>query len=169
MKKTLPASRILENISQLKGYSTKRELAEFFGVGPSSITDWVNRKGDLIPARRLAEASRRHGLRWQWLAYGEAPPYEEQPVEVRTGVELDPAQLELLRRIKESPAFRRAVDRLIGLEEEQVRLVTRLAESMRPAPIPMPREDHALSASDTCAEELPYREWRSHSSLTKSR
>ena len=105
-------------------------------------------------------------LRWQWLAYGEAPPYEEQPVEVRTGVELDPAQLELLQRIKESPAFRRAVDRLIGLEEEQVRLVTRVAESMRPTSTP---DDQSTPPPAQSTEELPYREWHSHSSLTKSR
>jgi len=159
MNSLLKADRILRNIQELRGLATKRQLADFFGVGPSSITDWVNRKGNRIPSRRLAEACRRHGLRWQWLAYGESPPYENNLVEKASGVPLGPNEIILLSKVKESPAFRSAVERLLGMDEEQVRLIARLAESMSPTAQKQPQ----------AAQERPYRKWRASLPLTNSR
>lgn len=156
MKQLLPADRIFRNVQELMGFTTKRQLAEFFSVGPSSITDWVNRKSNKIPARRLAEASRRHGIRWQWLAYGESPPYEENHVEASTGVSLAPNELALLSKVKTSPAFRAAVEKLLGLDEEQVRLIARVAKSMS-------------NSADAAPTAQPFRKWRAPLPLTKAR
>lgn len=131
MKKQLGAGRILANLLTLKGFTTKRQLAEFFGVGPSAVTDWTNRKGDRIPARRLARACQVHGLRWEWLAYGEGPPYTTQMVDNRTGLDLDPAEVAFIERIKSSPNFKAAVDRLLGLPEEQLRIISLLAAELK--------------------------------------
>jgi len=130
MKRVLGAKEVYSNIQKLKGFTTKRELAEFFCVSPSAISDWVTRNNDTIPAKKIAEASHRHNLRWQWLSYGELPPYEEKIVEKRTGIELDPVEVELLGRIKKSPVFRQAVERMMGLDEHCIKLVASVAESM---------------------------------------
>lgn len=164
MKQILSAHEILRNVRTLKGFRTGRELAGFFGVGASSITDWVARKGDRIPARRLMEASRRHGLRWQWLAYGEGPPYESEHVDVATGVALDPAEVELLGRIKASTAFRKAVDRLLDLDEDQVRLLGQLAESLSSA-----RREPPASKTPSRPARDSVLTWRSGFPLTKPR
>ncbi len=130
MKKTLSASSIIENVKKLNGFKTKREVAEFFGVGPSAVTDWTNRKGDKIPAKRLAEASHCHKLRWQWLAYGEIPPYEDQHIVEQTGLPLTPNELELLEHIKKSKAFKEAVERLGTLGDRELKLISQLASSI---------------------------------------
>lgn len=151
MKTMLTASRILENIAQLKGFETKRELADFFGVGPSAVTDWVNRKGDRIPEKRLSEVCRRHGLRWQWVAYGEAPPYEEILVDRNSSIELDPREMELIARVKSSPQFRGAVNRLLGLGEAEICLIAQVAQSMSRS-----------KSEKQGAEKAPYRKWVSN-------
>jgi len=166
VKEILGARRILDNVRKLKGYRTNREVAEFFGVGASSITDWVTRKGDRIPARRLMEAARRHELNWSWLAYGEGPPRGELLVEVRTGVALEPGEMEVLEKIKASPAFRKAVHGLLGLDDARVRLVARVAESMASAP---PLEPPPRLEPDRPAEERAVHTWRTGFPLTKTR
>lgn len=130
MKKILGAKAIFSNIKKLKGLTAKKQVAEFFGVGPSAVTDWTNRKGDSIPARRLAYASTRHGIRWQWLAYGEGDPYEEPAPEAKHPLPLAPSEVELLEKIKTSPQFRRAVERLLCLDDEKIKLIAKVAESM---------------------------------------
>ncbi|PLX46577.1 MAG: hypothetical protein C0609_00155 [Deltaproteobacteria bacterium] len=130
MKRVLGAKEVYSNIQKLKGFRTKRELADFFCVSPSAISDWVNRNKDTIPAKKLAEASHRHNIRWQWLSYGELPPYEEKVIERSTGIELAPSEVELLGKIKGSPAFRQAVERMMGLDEHCIKLVASVAQSM---------------------------------------
>ncbi len=161
MSRLLGASTIYTNVQKLKGYTTKRELAEFFGVGPSSISDWVTRKGNTIPAKRLADACDRHGLRWQWLACGEGPPYEVQTVDEVKKIDLDPGEVELLGKLKCSPHFRRAVEKLLGMDETQIKLLTKLAESMAP-----PREETV--ASSKCSDGATL-QWNSSLPLTRLR
>jgi hypothetical protein len=160
MQEMLKASQIFKNICELMGYSTKRQLAEFFRVGPSAVTDWQNRKGDRIPERRLAQAARQHQLRWQWLAYGEGPPFERQLVEASSGIELAPQELELLTKLKGSTLFRRAVDRLLGLDDSQVKLICQVAESMNVAADKKPVDDDL---------QAPFSRWSSGLHLTSSR
>lgn len=155
MKRMLGASRILANIAQIKGFTTRRELADFFGVGPSAVTDWVNRKGDRIPEKRLSEACRLHGLRWQWIAYGETPPYEEVMVDRTSGIELTPREMELIARVKASPQFRGAVDRLLGLGDAEIRLISQVAHSMSGG-----------KSQETDTAGAPYRKWISRYPLT---
>jgi hypothetical protein len=153
MKRPLGAGRILANIQALKGFTTKRELADFFGVGPSAVTDWTNRKGDRIPERRLADASRAHGLNWEWLAYGEGHPYDRPSVDKTTGVLLDPAELELLARVKSSPLFKKAVHRLLGLPEEQLKILGQLAEALNSPDEPERRRRGATISGTTPTSE----------------
>lgn len=156
MKKQLGAAQILANIAALKGFATKRQLADFFGVGPSAITDWTNRKGDRIPARRLAQACHVHGLRWEWLAYGEEPPYATQAVDNRTGLDLAPSELELLERVKSSANFREAVDKLLGLPEDHLRMIAMLAAELKNSSGPRGvRERTAPYASGKEAANVP--------------
>lgn len=164
MKKPLGATQTYDKIQELMGFSTRRELAAFFGVTPSAITDWATRKGNKIPAARLAEAARRHSLRWQWLAYGELPPYEETVVEKLTGVVLGPEETTLLRKIKESPAFRSAVNELLGLDEGQMRLIAKVACSFSGRRGgTLPPEDNEPAAKE------PFLEYRSGLPLTTLR
>ncbi|TAL16215.1 hypothetical protein EPN96_10225 [bacterium] len=163
MNEMLAASRILENLRNLLGFKTKREAAGFFGVGPSAICDWVQRKGNKIPPSRLAEAARRHNIRWQWLAYGEGRPYEESLVETSTGVELGREEILLLQKLKESPAFKQAVKTLIGLDEREIKLLGAVADSMtRTGGV---RENKKQESSG----EEPWLEWRAEFPLTKLR
>jgi hypothetical protein len=160
MQQILGATQILKNIGELMGYSTKRQLAEFFGVGPSAVTDWQNRKGDRIPERRLAYVARLHGLRWQWLAYGDGPPYERQHVEQSSGIELAPRELELLGKLKGSALFRRAVERLLGLDDSHIKLICQVAESMGPRKAPEPVKTD---------RNMAYSRWSSGLHLTSGR
>jgi hypothetical protein len=159
VRNQLGAKEILENIQKLNGFTTRRELADFFGVGPSAVTDWVNRKGNLIPTRRLAEVARRYHLRWQWLTYGEGQAYETNYIEESTGVDLAPQELELLAKIKNSIPFKRAVDHLLGLPEEQVVIISRLVQSMSPKPGNTKKEQ----------KEPVYRHWNRGFPLTTRR
>lgn len=130
MKKVHDAHDILARLSALKGFRTRRELAEFFGVCPSAVSDWVNRKGNRIPDRRLGEICSKHSMNWHWLAYGEGAPYEVMEGHGDLLCKPDPDDLLLLERLKSSPRLRRAVKSLLGLGEDQMLLVSRLAESL---------------------------------------
>lgn len=130
MKKTLGAREILTNVKKLKGLETNRQLAEFFGVCPSAVTDWVNRKGNRIPDRRLADACRAHSISWRWLVYGDGAPFEGDIRPDPADGPPDPDFTAITERLKASPQFRRAVKSLIGLDENQVKLVSQLSESL---------------------------------------
>lgn len=130
MKKSLGAGDILANIKKLKGFETNRQLAEFFGVCPSAVTDWVNRKGDRIPDRRLADVSRVHSISWRWLVYGEGAPFDGDAAPAGNDGPPDPDIAALLARLRASPQFRRAVRHLIGLDDTQMKLVSQLSESL---------------------------------------
>jgi hypothetical protein len=163
MNEILSASRILENVQHLLGLKTKREAAAFFGVGPSAVCDWVRRKGNRIPHSRLAEACRRHNIRWQWLACGEGRPYEESLVETSTGLALGQEEILLLQKLKESPAFKHAVKTLIGLDESELKLLGAVADSMTCKE--RPRRDKKAESP----RQEPWLEWRSGFPLTKLR
>ncbi len=153
----LSASEILQNIQELKGFKTKKNLAEFFGVRPSAISDWVHRNGNRIPPKHLERAALNHELRWQWLLFGESPPYETECVDTATGVRLAPDELELIERVKNSPSFRRAVDKLLGLDDDKVKLLAKVAESMSAAGPP---------ADAKIDKESPFHRWNSGFPLT---
>lgn len=179
MKKPLGAGRILANISALKGFTTKRELADLFGVGPSAVTDWTNRKGDRIPERRLADIARAQGFSWDWLIYGEGSPFAVTARVAATQIELDPSEIELLAKIKGSPAFKKAVQKLVGLPEEEMSLIGSLADSLRtregrrtpPATFSPHAGGEARGgvAESKKTSESPYLKWNSRYPLTTNK
>ena len=151
MRTMLCASDILENVRALRGFTTNRELADFFGVGPSSITDWVKRKGDAIPAKRLAEVSRRYSIRWQWLAYGEAPPYEATYVDSLSGIEVDPG-LRVHEAAVVARSLRRRIEEISGVDHADIHLeLDDLAHQELPPTLQGPRSQGGSSRGSSTA------------------
>lgn len=128
-KKELRPDEICANVAALVGLEDDHEIANWFGVPPGNIQRW--KKRGFIPEPRLGLVASTHGVRREWLKFGEKPEWEELAKAQHGGYKMDGDQFRSAKKIAESKAYRDFTKASLRLNDDSLNMLIPIIKAIR--------------------------------------
>jgi len=123
-RRPLSATEIMDNLKALNGLSLDADVAAHMRVNPETVSRWKTR-GNRVPEKELLQLAMLRGYSMDWLSFGEGAPYRREE-----GLDFSAEEKELIEKVKKSPAIRRALEKMLKIKPESLRVIVDLLEQM---------------------------------------
>ncbi|MFE8048614.1 phage repressor protein CI [Brenneria goodwinii] len=86
---------VVDRLLKAYGFSTKKELGDYFGLGNGTVSTWIKR--DYFPGEQVVRCSLEKGVSLRWLATGEGEMFPELAKDTKSAINQSCISLKKIR------------------------------------------------------------------------